>query len=113
MNIDSSIPAVFWTYGKLKVDPSGNTTGSYIAPTGATTTITGGVFTVDSDGVGAGGMFSMDTGDTLIMNHLKMDPGKTNSDGVWTTTSGMMSIGLFIKESNVALPGTPLLLLDD
>lgn len=38
---------------------------------------------------------------------------KTNSDGVWTTTSGMLSIGLFIKESNVALPGTPLLLLDD
>jgi len=113
MNIDPSIPAVFWTYGKLKIDPSGNTTGSYIAPTGDTITITGGVFTVDSDGVGAGGMFSMDTGDTLILNHLKMDPGKTNSDGVWTTTSGMMSIGLFIKESNVALPGIPLLLLDD
>lgn len=104
-------PAVLWVYGDdARVDASGNFTASFTAPTGERIGGTG-TAPIDSNGV-ITGMFSFDTGDTGVA-YLKLDQGKTSTAGVSVTTSGAMAIWQYIKAPSVALPGMPLLLLDD
>jgi len=111
LNIDPSIPAVYWVYGDdARVDASGNFTGSFTAPTGDTVGGTG-VASIDSNGVTTG-TFVFDTGDTGV-SHLKLDQGKTINVGVSVTTSGIMGIWQYIKESYFLNPGIPTLLLED
>ena len=112
LNIEPLIPAVFWAYGQTQFDASGNFTGSYTAPTGDSVTSTGvssmdsgGVFTINS---------TLSTGGTSYSPSIKMDQGMTHAVGVSISSpSNGMSIWQFIKGSNVAMPGIPLLLLDD
>jgi hypothetical protein len=111
LSIDPSIPAVFWVYGDdARVDASGKFTGSFTAPTGDTIGGTG-TASIDSNGVITGN-FSFDTGDTGVSS-LKLDQGKTINVGVSVTTSGALAIWRYIRASNVALPGMPLLLFYD
>jgi hypothetical protein len=111
LSIDPSIPAVFWLYGDdASVDASGNITGSFTPPMGDS--IGGaGTASIDSNGV-IFGEFAFDTGDAGV-GYFKMDQGKTIIDGVTVTASGAMAMWQYIKASPVALPGLPLLLLED
>lgn len=63
------------------------------------------------------GTINFDTGDSGILPSIKLDQGKTSMAGVGIITSGSdagaMSILHFIKESSIAMPYIPLLLLDD
>lgn len=109
--VPSPQPAVFWLYGDdAHVDASGNITGSFTPPMGDSI---GGAGTASMDSTGViFGEFSFDTGDSGV-GYFKMDQGKTIIDGVTVTASGAMAIWQYIKASPVALPGMPLLLLDD
>lgn len=115
LNIDPTIPAVYWAYGKAGIDALGNITGSYIAPTGQSVKLTS-TFQMNNEGLSTG-IFNFDTGDSGIMPSIKLDQGKTNMAGVSIITSGSsvgtMSILQFIKESNIGTPWIPSLLLDD
>ena len=119
LNIDPSIPAVFWAYGESNTDASGNLKASYTVPTGDTITATGTV-TMDSDGV-ATGAFNFSIGDTAFAPSAKMDQSKKSYVGVTISTKPPpnpelpppMGIWRFIKAPSVALPGMPLLLLGD
>ena len=115
LNIDPTIPAAYWAYGKAGIDALGNITGSYIAPTGQSVKLTS-TFQMNNEGLSTG-TFNFDTGDSGILPSIKLDQGKTSMAGVTIITSGSsvgtMSILQFIKESNIAMPGIPLLLLDD
>lgn len=115
LNIDPTIPAVYWAYGKAGIDALGNISGSYIAPTGQSVKLTS-TFQMNNEGLSTG-IFNFDTGDSGIMPSIKLDQGKTNMAGVSIITSGSsvgtMSILQFIKESNIGTPWIPSLLLDD
>ena len=115
LNIDPTIPAVYWAYGKAGIDALGNITGSYIAPTGQSVELTS-TFQMNNEGLSTG-IFNFDTGDSGIMPSIKLDQGKTSMAGVSIITSGSsvgtMSILQFIKESNIGMPWIPSLLLDD
>jgi hypothetical protein len=115
LNIDPTIPAVYWAYGKAGIDALGNITGSYIAPTGQSIKLTS-TFQMNNEGLSTG-TFNFDTGDFGILPSIKLDQGKTSMAGVSIITSGSsvgtMSILQFIKESNIAMPWIPLLLLDE
>ena len=112
LNIDPSIPAVFWAYGESNTDASGNLNASFSIPTGETITATG-AFTMNSAGVGTG-TFNFSTGDSAVAPSAKLDQSKTSYVGVTVSpTSGAMGIWQFIKAPYVGLPGIPLLLLDD
>lgn len=115
LNIDPTIPAVYWAYGKAGIDALGNITGSYIAPTGQSVKLTS-TFQMNNEGLSTG-IFNFDTGDSGIMPSIKLDQGKTSMAGVSIITSGSsvgtMSILQFIKESNIGTPWIPSLLLDD
>ncbi len=108
--IDPSIPAVYWVYGNLKTDASGNFTGVYKAPTGASVTGSG-VAALDTLGV-INAKVSFDTGDTGI-TYLKQDQGDTIRMGVSVTTGGMMGIWQFYEASFATIPALPLLLLNE
>ena len=115
LNIDPTIPAVYWAYGKAGIDALGNITGSYTAPTGQSVKLTS-TFQMNNEGLSTG-IFNFDTGDSGIMPSIKLDQGKTSMAGVTIITSGSsvgtMSILQFIKESNIPMPWIPPLLLDD
>lgn len=115
LNIDPTIPAVYWAYGKAGIDALGNITGSYIAPTGQSVKLTS-TFQMNNEGLSTG-IFNFDTGDSGIMPSIKLDQGKTSMAGVSIITSGSsvgtMSILQFIKISNIGMPWIPSLLLDD
>ena len=115
LNIDPTIPAVYWAYGKAGIDDLGNITGSYNAPTGQSVKLTS-TFQMNNEGLSTG-TFNFDTGDSGILPSIKLDQGKTSMTGVTIITSGSsvgsMSILQFIKESNIAMPWIPLLLLDE
>lgn len=115
LNIDPTIPAVYWAYGKAGIDALGNITGSYIAPTGQSVKLTS-TFQMNNEGLSTG-IFNFDTGDSGILPSIKLDQGKTSMAGVTIITSGSsvgtMSILQFIKESNIGTPWIPSLLLDD
>jgi hypothetical protein len=106
-------PAIFWLYGDdVRVDASGNITGSFTPPPFIGESIGGtGTASIDSNGV-IFGEFSFATGDSGV-GYFKMDQGKTIIDGVSVTESGAMTIWQYIKAPSVASPGIPLLLLDD
>jgi hypothetical protein len=115
LNIDPTIPAVYWAYGKAGIDALGNIRGSYIAPTGQSVKLTS-TFQMNDEGSSTG-TFNFDTGDSGIMPSLKLDQSKTSMAGVSIITGGSsvgtMSILHFIKESNIGMPWIPSLLLDD
>jgi hypothetical protein len=115
MNIDPTIPAVYWAYGKVGIDALGNMKGSYIGPLPPIVKVTS-TLQMDNEGLSTG-TFNFDTGDSGIVPSIKLDQGKTSMTGVGIITSGSstgaMSILQFIKESNIAMPWVPLLLLDE
>jgi hypothetical protein len=125
LNIDPSIPAVFWAYGESNTDASGNLNASLsvpvpsVPPTFETITATG-AFTLNSFGEGTG-TFNFSTGDTAFAPSAKLDQSKTSYMGVTISTKPPpnpeipppMGIWRFIKAPSVALPGMPLLLLGD
>ncbi len=115
LNIDPTIPAVYWAYGKAGIDALGNVTGSYIGPFGQSVKLTW-TFQMNNEGLSTG-PFNFDTGDSGILPSIKLNQGKTNMTGIALITSGSsvgsMSILQFIKESNTVMPWVPLLLLDE
>jgi hypothetical protein len=113
LNIDPSIPAVFWAYGESNTDASGNLNASYSVPTGDTITATG-ASTMNSYGVSTG-TFNLSTGDSSVAPSAKLDQSKTSYVGVTVSTNPPPTMGIwqFIKAPSVALPGMPLLLLGD
>jgi len=115
LNIDPTIPAVYWAYGKAGIDALGNITGSYNGPTGQSVKLTS-TFQMNNEGLSTG-TFNFDTGDSGILPSIKLDQSKTSMTGVTIITSGSsvgtMSILQFIKESNIAMPWIPSLLLDE
>ncbi|MEA3548818.1 MAG: hypothetical protein U9R66_14305 [Thermodesulfobacteriota bacterium] len=96
--IDPVTPAVFWSRGQFHIDSSGNTTGSWFFPDGTVIKNTGGTMSTDSKGVFTGD-FTLDTGDTLTIRNGKSAEGKTQGALVSTTTSGMMFVGVNIKDT--------------
>jgi hypothetical protein len=123
LNIDPSIPAVFWAYGESNTDASGNLNASLsvpvpsVPPTFETITATG-AFIMNSFGEGTG-TFDFSTGDSAVAPSAKLDQSKTSYVGVTVSTKVTppnippMGIWQFIKAPYVALPGMPLLLLGD
>jgi hypothetical protein len=106
--IDPSIPAVFWVYGDVIINSSGNFNALYNAPTGESIDSSGSL-SIDNSGVITGTTsFTESTG---IVN-FKLDINKTYSTGVAVTSNGTMSIWQFIEASRIAIPSLPLLLLD-
>lgn len=114
--IDPTIPAVYWAYGKANIDALGNFTGLYNGPAGQSINLTG-TFQMNNEGLSTGTVEFVETGDAGIMPSMKLNQSKTSMTGVGIITEGStvgsMSILQFIKESNLVLPGIPLLLLDD
>jgi hypothetical protein len=113
--IDPTIPAVYWAYGKAGIDALGNFTGSYNGPTGQSINLTG-TLQMNNEGLGTGTV-KFQTGDTGVLSSIKLDQSKTSMTGVGIITEGStvgsMTILQFIKESNIPMPGIPLLLLDE
>jgi hypothetical protein len=116
MNIDPNISAVYWAYGKVGIDALGNIKGSYIGPFGPSVKVTS-ILQMDNEGLSTNGTFNFDTGDSGIVPSIKLDQGKTSMTGVGIiisgSSTGSMSILQFIKESNIVIPGIPLLLIGD
>lgn len=109
------INGVYWAYGKAGIDALGNVKGSYTTPLGQSLKLTS-RFPINNEGLSAG-TFKFETGDSGIIPSLKLNQAKTSMTGVAIVTSdttfrGTMTILQFIKESNIALPWMPLLLLD-
>jgi hypothetical protein len=104
LGIDPSAPAVYWAYGNLEYDTSGNSfTGSYTAPTGETVATTG-TATLDAQGL-ATISATLSTGGTSVSPSIKFDQRKTTAAGVTISpTSGDMGIWQFVKESYLTGP---------
>ena len=74
--IDATTGAVFWAYGILSVDGSGNVTGTFYAPDGTPVTVTDGTAALDSEGM-ITGSYTLSTEDTVAISHGKLDQAKT------------------------------------
>ena len=74
--VDPNTSAVFWAYGILSVDGSGNITGTFYAPDGTPVTVTDGTAALDSEGM-ITGSYKLSTGDTVAISHGKLDQAKT------------------------------------
>ena len=73
-----------WLKGTMTLDNGTITTGSLTNSAGATTGISNGSLTSDSDGIVTGSLTKADTG-VLTLTELKLDPGKVLLAGVGTT----------------------------
>ncbi|MFZ7111692.1 MAG: hypothetical protein ACOWYE_08410 [Desulfatiglandales bacterium] len=96
LNIEPSIPAVFWLRGRSVMDASGYMNGAMIAPTGQSMRAKGST-ALDSDGVWTGTL-QID-GDMAIGQSAKLDLNRSSLTGVLLSGSGGMGLWHFLKES--------------
>jgi hypothetical protein len=104
--IDTVSGGVFWMYGTIDVDSSGNVTGSYLAANGMTATVTEGSFLLDDSGVIDGSM-TLSIGERSLTPPIqgKLDPGKTFASWVGVSEDQSMAVGYFHKAGGTFTPG--------
>lgn len=90
--------AVYWMRGRFQIDSTGKTTGTWIFPNGDTLATTGGMLNVDPQGV-ITGRFPLANGDFLNIVNGKSDQSLTQGAFVSATDSGMLFIGVDIKNT--------------
>lgn len=102
--IDPATTAVYWVYGTIDVDNSGNVTGTFNAPNGSTVSVTGGMLSSDGNGVITGST-TLSTGDTATIVQGKLDQGKTFGAYVSIGEDQSMRIGYLHKAGGTFVPG--------
>ena len=103
--MDPATGAVYWVYGTLDVDLSGNVTGTYYAPDGRTVSVTEGTLSTDGSGVITGAL-TLSMGDMPLSTTVqgKLDQGKTFGIYVGVADDQSMAIGYLHKEGGEFTP---------
>jgi len=94
--IDATIGAVFWAYGILSIDGSGNIAGTLIGADGSINTVTSGTAALDSNGM-ITGSFVLSSGFNVLISHGKMDQAKTFGVFVGVSPDGSMGNVYMVK----------------
>jgi hypothetical protein len=95
--INPNIPAVYWLYGDIDIDASGNiTSGIYYLPDDSSVELTSGQLAVDPQGIITGSFEAGATQSATVVNG-KIDQGKTMGASVIIGTDGSMDFTTMIK----------------
>lgn len=105
MVIDPTTSAVYWAYGLLNIDGSGNATGDFIGADGSTVSVNG-KLSLNSSGIMAGDATLLTNGfsSTQTIVHGKLDQSKTSGTYVSISTDksdNSMNIGYLVKSGGV------------
>ena len=98
--IDATSGAVFWVYGTIDVDGSGNATGSFVGADGTPSTITNGTLTLDNEGI-ISGSFVLDIGMTITIVHGKLDQNKSKGVFVSLEQDGSMGMAYLVRAGGI------------
>jgi gamma-glutamyltranspeptidase len=89
--------AIYWFYGTLNVDASGNVTGgTYTAPNGTTGAYSGGQLALDENGVMTGTVMAAE-GVTISVQNGKMDQSKDFGTFASASDDGTLDLGILVK----------------
>ena len=97
LNIDPTIPAFYWGYGRTVFDASEMVAGVLTVPMGDSMGVTG-TAALDENGVWSGAL-EFGNGDTGTIVSGKLDRNRSSFTGVMANTGGSLGLWQFIKGS--------------
>ena len=104
ITIDIANERVYWAYGLLTIDGSGNATGNFTGPDGTMVSVSGSIF-LNPDGILSGSATLLADGDssTQTIVNGKLDQSKTNGTFVSLNSNDFssMNIGYLVKSGGV------------
>ena len=95
IEVNPTMPAVYWIRGSVNMDESGNLTGTYYAPDGSSVALSSAQVALDHKGIISG--FFTAEGVTTTVVHGKMDQSKTFGTSVLLGADSTMDLLSIIK----------------